>query len=141
MRVGSARAAAKSPSWPEAADRAEARAPRATNAVIQFPRGGHRLELTRLAPSGRSIVIGLVLLLAAAAAYAVGRETSAFAVTEIAVEGPPAHVAGQVTGALAGTRGDSLLALDLRRRCRRSSSASRRSRPRASTARFRTRCG
>ena len=56
-------------------------------------------------------VIGLVLLLAAVGAYAVGRGTSAFAVTEIAVEGPPAHVANKVTGALAGMRGDSLLAL------------------------------
>ena len=54
-----------------------------------------------------------MLLLAAVAAYAVGRGTSAFAVTEIAVEGPPAHVANQVTGTLAGTRGDSLLSLDL----------------------------
>ena len=32
---------------------------------------------------------------------------------EIAVDGPPGHVAQQVTGALAGARGESLLALDL----------------------------
>ena len=90
--------------------------PRARAAtVVQLPRGasGYRLELTRLAPSGRSILIGLALLLAAAAAYALGRGTSAFAVNEIAVDGPPGHVAQQVTGALAGARGESLLALDL----------------------------
>ncbi len=88
---------------------------RAASAVVPFPRSGgrHRLELTRLAPSGRSILIGLLLLLGAGSAYAFARGTSAFSVNEIAVEGPPAHVANEVNAALAGTRGDSLLALDL----------------------------
>jgi cell division protein FtsQ len=75
-------------------------------------RGG-RLELHRLAPSGRSIVAGIVLLLAATGAYAFARGTSAFAVRELVVDGPPRHVEKQVTRVLASTRGTSLLALDL----------------------------
>lgn len=69
--------------------------------------------MTRLVPSGPSIVTGLVLLLLGVGAYAVARTTSAFAVREVAVEGPPRHVAKQVARVLSDTRGESLLALDL----------------------------
>ncbi|MBA2461828.1 MAG: FtsQ-type POTRA domain-containing protein [Actinobacteria bacterium] len=76
-------------------------------------RAGERLELTQLAPSGRSILIGLALLLLACGSYALARGTSAFAVREVTVEGPPRHVAKQVARVLSPTRGRSLLALDL----------------------------
>ena len=45
--------------------------------------------------------------------YAIARDTSAFAVREVAVEGPPDYVGAQVARALAPTRGSSLLALEL----------------------------
>lgn len=85
------------------------------SAVVPFPGGriADGLELQRLVPSGRSIATGLVLLVVGLGVYLVARNTSAFAVREIAVEGPPAHVAKQVTTALRTTRGDSLLALDV----------------------------
>ena len=88
---------------------------RAASPVVPFPRSGasNRLELNRLAPSGRSLVAGIMLLLAAMGAYGVARGTSAFAVREVVVDGPPAHVEKQVARALASTRGTSLLALDL----------------------------
>ena len=74
-----------------------------------------RLRLTRFAPSGRSIVFGLVLLAGSVGAYAVARQTSAFAIREVAVTGAPAHVAAQAHEALAVVQGESLLAVDLDR--------------------------
>ena len=88
---------------------------RAANAVVPFP-GSPRLgglELTRIVPSGRSIVTGILLLLVAAGAYAAARGTSAFAVREVEIEGPPGHVARQVAQVLVAAQGESLLALDL----------------------------
>ncbi len=72
-----------------------------------------RLELARFAPSGPSILTGLLILAAAAGAYALARGTSAFAVESVTVRGAPAHVATDVRTALASSRGQSLLALDL----------------------------
>lgn len=74
---------------------------------------GGRLELARFAPSGRSLVAGLLILLAALGLYAAARTTSAFAVESIAVEGVPPEVAAQVRGALAPALGESLLGIDL----------------------------
>ena len=106
---------------------------RAASAVVTFPppdasrdrslagrlrrgaRGDVRLELNRFVPSGRSILVGFALLLAGCAAYAVARSTSAFAVRAVEVEGPPVRVANQVAEALAGARGESLVAIDLAR--------------------------
>lgn len=94
--------------------RARARArPRAV-ALSAPPRvGPGRADLARFAPSGPSLLTGILLLAAALGAYALARETSAFAVQSVAVEGAPAHVAADVRKALAGARGQSLLALDL----------------------------
>ena len=72
-----------------------------------------RFRLARFAPSGHSIVVGLALLAASVGAYMVARQTSAFAIREIAVVGAPAHVAGQARGSLAAVEGESLLAVDL----------------------------
>ena len=78
-------------------------------------RAGGRLELGSIVPSGRSILIGLAVLAAAAGAYAAARETSAFALREVAVEGAPPELAADVRTALAPTVGESLVVVDLDR--------------------------
>lgn len=89
---------------------------RTAAAVVPLARaraGGHRLELHRIAPSGRSLLAGLLILLVAVGLYAAARGTSAFAVQRIAVEGASPEVAADVRKALAPALGESLLALDL----------------------------
>jgi cell division protein FtsQ len=66
-----------------------------------------------IAPSGRSLLTGLLILLTALGLYAAARGTSAFAVQRVAVEGAPAEVAVEVRKALAPALGESLLGLDL----------------------------
>jgi cell division protein FtsQ len=87
---------------------------------VSFPRGaaGGRLELTRLAPSGRSLLTGILILLIAVGAYAAARETSAFAVRQVSVAGAGPEVAAEVREALAPALGESLLELDLDRLAR-----------------------
>ena len=84
-------------------------------AAASLPRGasGDRLELSRFAPSGRSLLIGLLILLAGLGLYAVARTTSAFAIDEISVQSAPPDVAADVRTALAPALGASLLRLDL----------------------------
>jgi cell division protein FtsQ len=88
---------------------------RAATAVAHPPRsaGGDRLELARLAPSGRSLLTGLLLLLAGLGLYAAAKTTSLFAVDEIAVPGATPEVAAEVRKTLEPALGESLLALDL----------------------------
>lgn len=74
---------------------------------------GNRLELARIAPSGRSLLTGFLILLTVVGLYAAARTTSAFAVEQIAVEGAPPEVAAQVREALAPAVGESLLEVDL----------------------------
>lgn len=90
-------------------DNARPRAQAASAASI--PRGP--VELSRFAPSGRSIAAGLLILVAALGAYALARGTSAFAVQAIAVHGAPKGVAVHVDKVLGHVEGRSLLALDL----------------------------
>jgi cell division protein FtsQ len=68
-----------------------------------------------MAPSGRSILAGLLIVVSAVGAYAVARETSAFAVNEVTVEGAPPAVAVDVRKALKPALGESLLVVDLNR--------------------------
>ncbi len=75
-------------------------------AALPFP--GGRVEL-RLLPSLRSVLGGLALFAAAAAAFVGARESSVFAVDTIRVEGAPPAVRAQVLKALRGERGVSLL--------------------------------
>ena len=91
------------------------------SAVASFPRGaaGDRLELSRFVPSGRSLLTGVLLLLAGLGLYAAARTTSAFAVDRIAVHGAPPEVAAEVRQALAPALGESLLRLDLHELARR----------------------
>ena len=103
-------------------ERAARAGARAASVVVPFPReraGGtpprDRLDLVRLVPSGRSLAIAFAIVAAAAATYWVGRASSVFSVDRITVEGAPPEVAKQVRTALADTRGQSLLAVDLDR--------------------------
>jgi cell division protein FtsQ len=63
-------------------------------------------------PSGRSLVIGLAVLVLAAGAYAVARETSIFAVRTIEVRGGTPVLRAQVRRALKDEVGQSLLRVD-----------------------------
>jgi cell division protein FtsQ len=96
---------------PRASRRGRAR----TGDLPRAEHAGGRLELDRIAPSGRSILAGLLILVAAVGAYALARETSAFAVDEVAVEGAPPTVAADVRKALKPALGESLLVVDLDR--------------------------
>jgi len=88
---------------------------RAVDAVASFPRSalGDRLELSRFAPSGRSLGVGLLILLTGIGLYALARTTSAFAVDRVAVQGAPPDVSADVRRALAPALGESLLRVDL----------------------------
>lgn len=88
---------------------------RAASAAVSVPRsaGGDRLELLRFVPSGRSLLVGFLLLLTGLGLYAAARATSAFAIDEIAVRGASPEVAAEVRKALAPALGESLLGLDL----------------------------
>lgn len=94
---------------------------RAASAVASFPRGvsGDRLELSRFAPSGRSLLTALLILLSCLGLYAAARSTSAFAVDRIAVQGASPEVAADVRKALAPALGESLLGIDLNELTRR----------------------
>jgi cell division protein FtsQ len=77
------------------------------------------LELRSFVPSGRSMVVGILLLLLGAAAYVGARETSVFSVRRIEVTGASPRVRAEVLAALAAERGRSLLVVgagDLDRR-------------------------
>src|ERR1700675_1516501 len=93
----------------------EVRASRARAAAVALPRAKRRLasgSLARFAPSARSLAVGLGLLALAAGAYAVARQTSAFAIGRLEIAGAPAGVEQQVRRALAPFVGTSLLALN-----------------------------
>lgn len=63
-------------------------------------------------PSARSLVVGLVLLVLGVGAYVLARDTSAFAVRRIEVEGARPGLAAQVRHALRPLLGTSLVGLD-----------------------------
>ena len=98
---------------------------RAASAVVRHqprpPRARRALELARIAPSGRSILAGLLILLTARGLYAVARETSAFAVRQVAVGALPPMSRRRCAKALAPALGESLLGLDLAELARRPS--------------------
>src|SRR5690242_3577309 len=66
-------------------------------------------ELVRLAPSGRSILVGLAILVAAVGGYALARETSMFGVQTLEVRGGTPELRRQVEAALGDEVGRSLL--------------------------------
>jgi hypothetical protein len=68
--------------------------------------------LGRILPSGRSVLLGFLLIALAGAAYAVARETSVFAVQTVEVRGGTPALRAQVRAALAPALGKSLLQVD-----------------------------
>jgi len=85
--------------------------PRARAAVVPLPVGACA-GAYRLAPTGRSVVIGLVLAALAALGYVAARETGVFAVRTIEVEGVSPALARDVRAALQPLQGRSLLKLE-----------------------------
>jgi cell division septal protein FtsQ len=81
-------------------------------AVLPPRRAAASLQLARLAPSGRSVLIGLVLFALAVGGYLGARETSIFAVQTIDIRGGDPALRAQVKAALADEVGQSLMKID-----------------------------
>jgi cell division protein FtsQ len=73
---------------------------------------GSLLDLGRLAPSSRSLLLGVALLALALAGYVGARETSVFAVRSIEITGGTPPIRAAVRAALAPEAGKSLLRID-----------------------------
>jgi cell division protein FtsQ len=83
--------------------------------VLPLPRkmpGSRRVDVLRLVPSGRSLVVGAVLILLAAAFYALARGTSMFALQRVEVAGASPELAAEVKTLLRSYDGRSLVAVD-----------------------------
>ncbi len=81
-------------------------------AVLPARRAAPSLHVARLAPSGRSILTGLALLVLAIGGYVGARETAIFAVHTIEIRGGNEVLRAQVKVALAGEVGRSLMKID-----------------------------
>jgi cell division protein FtsQ len=66
-------------------------------------------ELARLLPSVRSLAVGIALVVFAAGAYLVARETSLFALQTVDVRGGTPQIRAEIAGALHDELGTSLL--------------------------------
>lgn len=86
----------------------------AASVVVPFPRGaaGARLGLVRFVPSGRSLLVSIVVLLIAGMSYWVAYSTSVFAVETVDVRGAPPEVTREVRAATRDLLGTSLVAID-----------------------------
>jgi cell division septal protein FtsQ len=71
-----------------------------------------RADLVRFIPSGRSVLVGLALILIAGGLYALARGTSLFAVQRIDVRGASPEVTSQVKAVLRSYEGRSLVAVN-----------------------------
>jgi cell division protein FtsQ len=87
---------------------------RAASAVVPLPRtsAGYRLDLARVVPSGRSLLVTFGLLVAVFAGYWGARASSVFAVERVDVRGAPPAVARDVERVTRQLVGTSLLGLD-----------------------------
>ena len=87
---------------------------RAASAVVPLPRSGadDRLDLARLVPSGRSLLLAFGLLAVIFVAYWGARASSVFAVQTVEVRGAPPDVVREVERATREAVGTSLLAVD-----------------------------
>ncbi len=96
--------------------RGSRRRTRAASVVVPFPHGavGDRLDLARLVPSGRSLLVGFVLVSAVLVAYLGASSTSVFAVEQVQVRGGPRAVVRDVRAVTRDTVGNSLLSVDQR---------------------------
>jgi cell division protein FtsQ len=95
-------------------ERGSRRRTRAASAVVPFPRGvaGDRLDLARLVPSGRSLLIGFALVACVLGGYWGARFSPVFDVEQIEVKGAPPAVARDVKRAASEAVGTSLLSID-----------------------------
>ena len=112
-RSGAARGESRCMAGGGRIERESRRRARAVSVVVPFPRreAGGRLDLARLVPSGRSLLVSFALVVAVFGAYWSARATSVFAVQRIDVQGAP-EVAREVEAATEDTVGVSLLAID-----------------------------
>ena len=87
---------------------------RAASAVVPLsrPGAGDRLELARLVPSGRSLLVAFGLVVGICAAYWGAQASSVFAVERVDVRGAPPTVVREVKRVTRGALGSSLLAVD-----------------------------
>lgn len=98
--------------------KARSRQPAARAASAALPRRRPRVPgrvvsaVRKVAPSGRSLAVGLGIVAVALGAYAIARETSIFALDRISVHGGSAQVDAEVRQALAPLRGTSLVGLN-----------------------------
>jgi len=97
-------------------ERGSRRRTRAGSVVVPLPRteAGNRLDLARLVPSGRSLLIGFVLVLAVPGGYWGAKASSVFDVRQLEVQGAPPAVAREVEQAAKDAVGTSLLGVDAR---------------------------
>jgi cell division protein FtsQ len=95
--------------FPRSIARVETLTPTLQNA---WPGIQPRTWLSRVAPTRRSLAIGLAILALAFGGYLLARETSLFAIDTIQVHGGSAPVARQVRDALAPFAGKPLVGLD-----------------------------
>lgn len=79
--------------------------------VIPLPRA-RRVDVLRLAPSGRSVLAGCAVLLVAAGLYGVARESSMFSVTTVQVDGASPALGAAVRHELRRYGGRSLVTVD-----------------------------
>ncbi len=82
--------------------------------VVPFPRGaaGARLDLVRFVPSGRSLLITFVTVVAIGIAYWIVYATPVFAVERVVVRGAPPELSREVMRATRDLVGRSLVAVD-----------------------------
>jgi hypothetical protein len=79
--------------------------------VLPLPRR-RRVDILRLAPSGRSLLAGCVVVLLAGGLYGLARETSMFAVDSVRVDGASRALAADVRRELRRYDGRSLVDVD-----------------------------
>ena len=87
---------------------------RPRTAVARLPPRVGAPELPRVVPTGRSILLGLALLVGCVGAYLGARESSLFAIRTVDVRGADPRVTREVRAALAPYTGVNLLRLDLK---------------------------
>jgi cell division protein FtsQ len=93
---------------------ASRRRARAASVVVPFPLGepSDRLDLVRLVPSGRSLLVALLVVTGSLGAYWGARVSPVFDVQRVRVVGAAPDAAREVQRATQETVGTSLLALD-----------------------------
>ena len=96
------------------AEHGSRRRARAASVVVPFPRSesGNRLDLARLVPSGRLLLVVLGLLAAVLLAYRGAYQPAVFGVQRVDVRGAPPEVTREVEAATKHVVGTSLVAVD-----------------------------